>query len=159
MKPASLPFVLLKAATAMALAAATLSAAEPLIGSWQLQGQEVNGVKRESEPLTLRILPAGDKFTFAFAVPLNNIDFVSMSYTVKLDGTQADVKNARGEKVGIVQITKTGPSHYKLVMKGPNRPDILGQLIVSADGKTLTSESDSDQGGHPTHAVQRFSGP
>ena len=150
---------LLRAAAAVALVAATLSAAEPLIGVWQLQNQEVNGVKRESEPLTLRITPAGDKFTFAFAVPLNNIDFVSMSYTAKLDGTQAEVKNARGDKVGSVQITKMGPSRYKLVMKGPNKPDILGQLTVSADGKTLTSESDSNQDGHPIHAVQRFSGP
>jgi hypothetical protein len=155
----SLSVAFLKAAAVIVLAAAALPAAEPLIGAWQLQSQEVNGAKRESEPLTLRITPAGDKFTFAFAVPLNNIDFVSMSYTVKLDGTQADVKNARGEKVGIVQITKTAPSRYKLVMKGPNKPDILGQLTVSADGKTLTSESDSDQGGHPTHAVQRFAGP
>jgi hypothetical protein len=82
-----------------------------------------------------------------------------MSYTVKFDGTQADVKNVRGEKVGTVQMTKVGPSRYKLVMKGPNRPDTFGQLTVSADGKMLTSESDSNQAGHAMHAVQRFSGP
>src|ERR1700761_2196016 len=150
---------LFRTAAVFLLAAASLPAAEPIVGTWQLQSQEVNGMKRESDPLTLRIYPAGDKFTFAFAVPLNKIDFVSMTYTVKLDGTEAEVKNVRGEKVGTVQMTKAGPSIYKLVMKGPNRPDTMGQLTVSADGKQLTSESDSTQGGHATHAVQRFTGP
>lgn len=147
------------AAVLALVTAATASAAEPFTGTWHLDSQEVNGTKRESDQLTLRIHPEGDKYTFSFAVPINHIDLVSMSYTAKLDGTEAEVKNVRAEKVGTAQVTKLAPGHYKVVMKGPNRPDSTIQLTVSPDGKMLTSESDSNQGGRPVHAVQRFTGP
>jgi hypothetical protein len=132
-------------------------AVEPLVGSWQLDRQELNGQKKETEPLTLRITSEADKFLFAFSVPVNNIDFVSMTYTVKLDGSEADVKNARGEKVGTVQITAASPSHYKMVLKGENRPETTVHLKVSADKNTLISESDSALDGHAAHLVQSFS--
>lgn len=131
-------------------------AAEPLVGTWQLDHQELNGQKKETEPVTLRVTPEGDKFLFAFSVPVNNIDFVSMTYTTKLDGSEADVKNARGDKVGTVQITTSSASHYKIVLKGANRPDSIAHLTVSGDGNTLTSDSDSTQGGSSTHLVQTF---
>ena len=68
---------------------------------------------------------------------------------------EADMKNSKGDKMGTVQITPAGPSQYKLLMKGPNRPDSAGKLIVSADGKTLTSETDTVQAGHrPLHPFQ-----
>jgi|GEM_PF-5546895 len=124
-------------------------AAEPLVGTWQLDHQELNGQKKETEPVTLRISPDGDKYLFAFSVPVNNIDFVSMTYAAKLDGTEAEVKNARGVKVGTVQITNAGSSHYKVVLKGENRPESTALLIVSGNGNTLTSES--------SHLVQTFS--
>lgn len=132
-------------------------AAEPLIGTWQLEHQELNGQKKETEPLTLRISAVGDKLAFAFAVLVNNIDFVSMTYTAKLDGTEADVKNAQGVKVGTIQITTLRPSHYKLALKGLNRPETSGALTVSPDGKTLTSETDTVVGDHSAHLVQSFS--
>jgi hypothetical protein len=97
---------------------------------------------------------------FAFSVPVNNVYFVSMTYTVKLDGSDADVKNANGEKIGTVQMTAPAPSQYKLTLKGPNRPDSAGKLTVSADGKTLTSETDTvqgGQGGRSMHSRQTFS--
>jgi len=132
-------------------------AAEPFVGSWQLDHQELNGQKKETEQLTLRISADGAKFLFAFSVPVNNIDFVSMTYTAKLDGTEAEVKNARGEKVGTVQITTPSPSHYKLILRGENRPDTTVHLSVSSDGNTLISESDSAPAGHSAHLVQTFS--
>ena len=132
-------------------------AAEPLIGTWQLDHQELNGRKKETEPLTLRISADGDKYAFAFAVLVNNIDFVSMSYTAKLDGTEAEVKNAQGVKVGTIQITTLRPSHYKLLLKGENRPETTGILTVSADGKTLTSETDTSMADRSAHLVQSFS--
>ncbi len=107
--------------------------------------------------MTLRISPDGDKLLFAFAVPVNHIDFVSMSYTAKLDGTEADVKNAQQVKVGTVQITRVKPSQYKFVLKGGSGRESFGSLSVSADGKTLTSESDSSQAGQATHLLQSFS--
>ncbi|MGD0435603.1 MAG: hypothetical protein ABSB86_04015 [Bryobacteraceae bacterium] len=132
-------------------------AAEPLLGTWRLQRQEVNGEKTNSEPLTLRVSQSGDKLAFAFSVPVNNIDFVSMSYTVRLDGTEADVKNAQGEKIGIIKITPAGASQYVLTIKGANRPESSGKLTVSPDGKTLTSESESQQAGRSIHSKQSFS--
>ena len=128
----------------------------PLVGTWRLEQQEINGVASHSEALTLKIAPDGDKLAFAFSVPVNNIYFVSMTYTLRLDGSDADIKNARGEKMGVVQMTSSGPDQYKLVMKGPNRPDSFGKLTVSPDGKTLISETDAMQGGRTVHSKQTF---
>jgi hypothetical protein len=137
-----------------------IAAPESLVGTWRLDSQEVNGQKSNAESLTLKITQEGDKLAFAFSVPVNNVYFVSMSYTVKLDGSEADVKNAKGDKVGVVQMTPGGPSQYKLILKGPNRPDSSGKLTVSPDGKTLTSEQDTAQagpGGRSIHSRQIFS--
>lgn len=146
---------------AVALAATAIYAAPvPLVGTWRLDSQEVNGQKTNAEPLTLRVTQSGDTLNFAFSVPVNNVYFVSMSYAVKLDGSEADVKNANGEKIGTVQITPAGPSQYKVTLKGPNRPDSSGRLTVSADGKTLTSEQDTAPGGpsgRSIHSRQLFS--
>lgn len=129
----------------------------PLVGTWRLDHQEINGQKANSEPMTLKVTQSGDKLAFAFSVPVNNIYFVSMSYTVKLDGTEADVKNSQGDKVGSIRITPDGASQYKMLLKSPNRPDSDGKLTVSPDGKTLTSEAESQQGGRTIHSKQTFS--
>lgn len=145
-----------RAVFSLLLAAAGAWAAEPILGTWQLDHQELNGQTKETEPETLRISAQSDRLLFAFSVPVNNIDFVSMTYSAKLDGSEADVKNAQGTKVGTVQVTKSSPSQYKVVLKGTGRPDAIGHLTVSADGKTLTSESDATQAGHQAHLVQSF---
>src|SRR5882724_5101861 len=126
-------------------------AAQPLVGTWLLERQELSGTTTSFEPLTLRISQAGDNFTFAFSVPVNKVHFVSMSYTVRLDGAEADVKNGQGEKIGTIKMTKVGGSQYNLTLSGPKRPQTSGKLTVSADGKHLTSESE--------HLVQVFSRP
>ena len=146
----------------LALAAAlifplTAAAPEPLVGTWRLERQEINGEATRFEPLTLRITQTGDRLTFAFSVPVNDVYFVSMSYELRLDGTAADVKNGRGEKIGTIEMKGDGPSQYKLALKGPNRPDSSGKLTVSADGKSLTSEAESMQGGRAVHSKQVFS--
>jgi hypothetical protein len=138
------------------LATSAFAAEEPIVGTWRLESQEVNGQKTNAEPLTLKVSRTGDKLDFAFSVPVNNVYFVSMSYSVKLDGSEADIKNANGEKVGTVEMSPVGASRYKLVLKGPNRPDSSGKLTVSADGKTLTSEQDSVAAGRSTHSKQIF---
>jgi hypothetical protein len=142
------------------LATAAHAAPEPLLGTWRLDSQEVNGQKTDAEQLTLKVSQASDKLAFAFSVPVNDVYFVSMTYTVKLDGSEADVKNSKGDKVGTIQMTAGGPSQYKLILKGPNRPDSSGKLTVSPDGKTLTSETDTvqgGQGGRSMHSKQLFS--
>ena len=130
------------------------AADEPLLGTWKLISQVVNSQKFDSDPLMLRIRKSGDGLEFAYSVPVNNIFFVSTTFTaVHLDGSESDVKDARGKKVGIVKISKTGPSEYKAVLQGPNRPTASSRLTVSVDGKTLTSES----GAGASAAVQVFS--
>jgi hypothetical protein len=132
-------------------------AAEPLAGTWRLERQELNGEKGNFDPLTLRIAQSGDKLAFAFSVPINNVHYLSMSYTVRLDGSEADVKNGEGEKLGSIKITKAGGTRYKFTLMGANRPQTSGTLTVSADGKSLTCESDAMQGGRNVHLMQMFS--
>ncbi len=132
-------------------------AAEPLLGTWQLDRQEINGEKTDSGPLTLKVSQSSDKLEFAFSVPVNNVYRVSMTYSLKLDGSEADVKNGQGVKIGTIQMTSSAPSQYKLTLKAPNRPDSSGMLTVSPDGKTLTSEAGTVREGKPTHSRQLFS--
>jgi len=146
-------------ALALLLSGFALGAPEPIVGTWRLDRQEVNGTLINSEPMTLKVSPSGDRLSFAFSVPVNNVYFVSMSYTAKLDGSEADVKNAQGDRVGTIQITTAGPAQYKVLIKGANRPDSAGKLTVSPDGKTLISESDTAQKGpygRPIHTRQLF---
>jgi hypothetical protein len=144
---------LLVAATLPLIAAAP---PEPLVGTWRLESQEINGQAVRFEPLTLKVTQSGDRLAFAFSVPVNNIYFVSMSYTLRLDGTTADVTNGRGEKIGSIQMRSGGPSQYQLTLKGPNRPDSSGKLTVSADGKSLTSEAETTQAGRAVKSKQVF---
>jgi hypothetical protein len=53
-------------------------------------------------------------------------------------------------------MTRGGPRQYVLTMKGQNRPDSQGKLTISADGKTLISESDATQSGRSVHSKQTF---
>jgi hypothetical protein len=115
--------------------------AEPLVGTWKLERQEMNGQAGNFDPLTLRIGQKGDTLAFAFSVPINNVHYLSMSYLVRLDGTEGDVKNGQGEKLGTIKIVKTGGGRYKFTLNGANRPQSSGTLTVSSDGKHLTSES------------------
>ena len=140
------------------LAAAQAWAAEPLVGRWLLKSQEVGGLQTDTDPLTLRIVQRGNSFEFGYSVPVNNIQFVSMSFTSHLDGAEGDVKNSQGDKIGTVKITKAGGALYKVVLAGTNRPTATGTMAVSADGKTLTCDSDATLPGRgPTHTHQVFS--
>jgi hypothetical protein len=129
---------------------------EPLLGTWRLDRQEINGALSSPEPLTLKVSPSGDKLVFAFSVPIDKVYFVSMTYTVKLDGSEAEVKNAQGAKMGTIRMTRGGASQYKLVLKGLNRPDSSGTITVSPDGKALTSEADTLKDGRAIHSKQVF---
>jgi len=134
-------------------------AAEAIVGRWLLVNQQVGATKFSSpEQLTLRVSPVGKTFEFAYSVPVNDIQFVSLRFSTKLDGSQADIKDANGKTIGNAKVTKAG-SQYKLIMQGPGKPPSSGTLTVSANGKTLTSESDSKPAGQsaPVHTIQVFS--
>jgi hypothetical protein len=140
------------------LSAARAWSAEPLVGRWLLKSQEVGGNQTDTDPLTLRITQKGNAFEFAYSLPVNNIQFVSMSFSPLLDGTEADVKNSQGNKIGTVTVTKAGGSLYKVVLQGANRPTAVGTMAVSSDGKTLSCDSDANVPGKgPTHTHQVFS--
>jgi len=145
----------LTAAIGLPALAPPLSAAEALVGTWRLMRQEVNGQAGDFEPLTLQVAQTGEKLSFAFSMPVNDIYFVTLTYTLRLDGSGADIKNANGQKIGTIQMTRTA-SQYTFSMKGPGRPDSQGTLTVSADGKTLISESGATQSGRPMHSKQTF---
>ncbi len=138
-------------------AAGQLWAAEPLAGRWTLTSQEIDGKKVDADPLLLRIVQRGTVLEFGYSVPVNNVYFVSMSFVSKLDGTEADVKDAKENKIGTVQVTRAGDSQYKVILQGTNRPTAVGTMKVSADGKTLTCASDSKTSDQRTvHTVQVF---
>jgi hypothetical protein len=144
-------------AVVLLLAAAQAWAVEPLVGRWLLKSQEVGGQQTDADQLTLRIVQRGDSFEFGYSLPVNNIQFVSMSFASHLDGTDADVKNSQGDKIGTVKISKAGGSLYKVVLAGPNRPTANGTMAVSSDGKTLNCDSDVILPGKgPTHTHQVF---
>jgi hypothetical protein len=140
------------------LSAGPARAAEPLLGRWLLVSQEIGGQKTEVDDLTLRIIPAGQTIEFAYSVPVNNIQFVSVRFIARPDGTEADVTNANGKKIGTVKVTRSGALQYRIVLQGQNKPTASGTMTVSSDGKTLTSESESKQPGQSavTRMVQVF---
>lgn len=140
------------------LSAGLARAAEPLLGRWLLVSQEIGGQKTAVDDLTLRVIPSGQTLEFAYSVPVNNIQFVSLRFVARPDGTEAAVTNANGQKIGTVKVTKASASQYRIVLQGQNKPTASGTMTVSADGKTLTSESDSKQPGQSavTRMVQVF---
>jgi hypothetical protein len=146
------------AALLIALSAARALAADPLLGRWLLVSQEIDGRKMEISEMTLRIEAAGQAIEFAYSVPVNNIQFVSLRFTARPDGTDADVTNGNGQKVGTAKVTKTSASQYRVIVQGPNKPTATATAIVSPDGKTLTwqSESKAEQGAM-TRMTQVFS--
>ncbi len=144
---------------ALALMAAPMWAAEPLAGHWLLKSQEVGGQRRDTpDPLLLRITATGSGLEFAYSVPVNDVQFVSLRFAPRLDGTAADMKDSQDKTIGTVKVTKAGALQYKITIQGPNRPTASGTMTVSADGKILTSMSDSTPAGQAAsvHTVQIF---
>src|SRR5579871_5113445 len=109
LRSAALLLVLLQAIPAQA--------PEPLSGRWLLISQEVGGQRKPTGELVLRIAPAGRNFEFAYSVPVHDIQFVSLKFSARLDGTEADVTNAKGQKIGTVRVNKSGTAQYKVVLQ------------------------------------------
>jgi len=149
--------VLLRAATLLIVATSLVRADEPIAGRWLLKHQEVAGKETGSNPLMLAITPAGKSFDFAFIVTVNEKPIVSLKFTTPLDGTEAEVTGGDGKKMGTAKVSRDGGS-YKVLMEGSGRPEVTTHMIVSSDGKTLTSESDvTTPSGVNVHTEQVFS--
>jgi hypothetical protein len=142
-----------------AVAAMAAPAPEPIVGRWLLVSQELGGQKTPIDELTLRITSSPKGLDFAYSVPVNNIQFVSMRFTAKPDGSAADVIDANSKKVGVAKVKKNSALAYTLILEGTGRPTATGAMTISKDGKTLISQSDSKKPGqtNPVHMVQTFS--
>jgi hypothetical protein len=144
-------------AAAILLLAAPVWAGEPLAGKWLMKSQEVAGQATESNPLVLAITPSGEAFDFAFIVTANSAQAISLKFTARLDGTQGEITGPDGKSIGTAKVQKDGASRYRVLLEGPNRPAASGHMTVSADGKTLISESDvKTPSGMNVHTVQVF---
>ncbi len=149
----------MKRAAALLLVFALMQAwaAEPIAGTWLLKRQEVAGRDTASRPLTLRITQSGDSLEFEYSVVVNQKQEVSLRFAAKLDGSEAEVKNSAGRKIGVAKVTRGGPSQYLVMLQGPNRPTSSGKITLSSDGKTLKSESDAvGSDGAKLHTLQVF---
>ena len=117
------------------LSVIAMQAAEPLAGRWLLVSQVVGNRKMPTDALMLRVNPAGKAFDFAYSVPVNDVQFVSLKFSVRLDGTETDVLNAKGQKIGTVTLTKAGAAQYRIILQGQNpiraRPDRRVQFTRS----------------------------
>lgn len=133
-------------------------AAEPLIGTWKMVSQTVDGQRADPDPVTLRVFESGGALEFDYSVPVNSVNFVGTKFTsIHLDGSAGDIRNSHGDKIGTVKITKVGAAEYRAVIEGPSRPTATGKIWISPDGKTLTSDSQATAAGKgSTRAVQIF---
>src|SRR5580698_8027775 len=105
-------------------------AAEPILGRWLLISQEVGGQRTEVDKLTLRIVMRGQTLEFGYSVPVNNIQFVSLRFAARPDGSEADVTNANGQKMGTVKVTKVSPLQYKILLQGKDKPLAPGTMTI-----------------------------
>jgi hypothetical protein len=140
----------------LVLTASLAWAADPLVGTWLLNHQEVGGNGVDSNPLSLAVTPSGNRLDFAFIVTVNNEPLVNLKFSSPLDGTEVEVSGGDGKKMGTAKVSKDGAA-YKLLIEGPGRPAVAVQMTVSPDGKTLVSESDVETptGGN-VHTKQVF---
>jgi hypothetical protein len=130
---------------------------EPLVGRWLLKSQQVSGQETASRPLTLDIRPIGDALEFEYSVPAMATKTVSLRFVARLDGSESEVKDAQGRKIGTAKVLRGNALEYSLTLEGPNRPTASGKMKLSADRRTLVCDSDSvGPGGARTHTVQVF---
>jgi len=131
-------------------------AADPLAGNWLLKHQEVAGNQTDSNPLMLAITASSSRLDFAFIVTVNNAPVVNLKFSSSLDGTETEVSGSDGKKMGTARVSRDGVA-YKILMEGPGRPAVTTRLTLSADGKTLVSESDvQTPRGENLHTKQVF---
>jgi len=133
-------------------------AAEGIEGTWRMTRQEVGGQPAPAEALLLDITAVSEGLRFTYSRIVNGTSSVIMRFSVRLDGTEAEIRDAGTNRLGTASLTKNGGSQYRLILRSPVHPPTAGTMTVSDGGKTLTSESDTEKpGGGIIHAVQVFS--
>ena len=137
------------------MAAAPAFAAEKLAGLWQMVYQQVGGAKTPPEPLAIRITQTNGAFRFDYL--LNREMELTRTFTAKLDGSAATIRDSSGAVKGIARLTKVSDTEYTLIMQSPFKPQEPGKLILAEKGNLLRCESDAIMPNHAlSHVVQVF---
>jgi hypothetical protein len=115
-----------------------VSAAEPFNGVWKMRpsGKAANTIK---QTITIEPVAAGEEVTTDF--DFGNGTGMSMTYVTKLDGADVPVYSS-GNVVMTLRAKRLGPNSYEGSTSGPGGTSTY-KTTISADGKTMTSESTS----------------
>ena len=114
-----------------------VSAAESLIGIWKMRAAEPGS--KTTQTVTIEPVATGTKFTTV--IDFGNGTGMTMAYVIKFDGAEVPVYSA-GKEVMKIRGKKTGPNSYEGSTSGPGGT-INYKTSISADGKTMTTESTS----------------
>jgi len=77
------------------LGLAQARAEEPLVGTWQMIYQRFGDMKEKPLPLAMRITQSGTALRFEYLK--GREQQLTMSFTVHLDGSEAEVKTGNGD--------------------------------------------------------------
>jgi hypothetical protein len=136
------------------LAAPPARADEPIVGTWQMIYQKVAGERQRPLPLALKVVHSSKGLEFAYL--WGREAEITMTFTARLDGTEAIVTDGKGAAMGIAKLNKT-KSDYRLTLQQPDRRPEPGKLTISEQGRILTVESDGVVPGKGlTHIIQVF---
>ncbi|MGA2263637.1 MAG: hypothetical protein ABSH28_19650 [Acidobacteriota bacterium] len=137
--------------------AAAAQAAEPLAGSWVLTANSYDSKPAPvTIPLGLKVTESGGSLQFQYS--MNGGQLITMVFAARMDGSEVDVKDGTGKRIGSAIVHKVSANDYELVLKSPGAPDSPGKMTVSNGGNTLTCESTTRLPGHdkPTKVTQVF---
>jgi hypothetical protein len=130
-------------------------AAEPLVGTWQMISQTMNGSNVRPLPIAIKITQASAT-SLTFTYVSGREEQVKMAFTVRLNGTAAPIINETGAQIGTARLTKSGDK-YELVLQRPGRPPEPGTLVLSDKNLILTCSSETMGPDRvATHIVQQF---
>jgi len=122
------------------LLAVPVSAAEPLTGVWKMRP---SGTAGSTTKQTMTIEQVADGLKVTTVIDFGNGTGMSTTYVTKFDGAEVPVYS-EGKVVMKMRGKKTGPNTYEGSISGPGGTSPY-KTTISADGKTMTTESTSGQ--------------
>jgi hypothetical protein len=115
-----------------------LSAADGFVGTWKMRPSGAPGTQTTQ---VQTITQVGDAVKVDVDIDMGNGTKMSMTYTMKLDGTEVPVYSG-GKVVMMMGAKRTGSNVWEGSMSN-NGTTTQFKTTLSADGKVLTSESTS----------------
>ena len=117
-----------------------VSAAEPLSGVWKMRP---SGPAGSATKQTITVEQVADGVKVTTVIDYGNGTGMTMTYVTKFDGAEVPVYSS-GKVVMTMRGKKTGPNTYEGSVSGPGGTSNY-KTTISADGKTMTTESTSGQ--------------